>query len=111
MPRLITKLTNLWIISASAALAAQPPGGDFERVPLGKLPEGWRGAATVVATDAGQCARVPGGPNNNLRTPPAPIDPSQRCLLESDLRIDHQSMNFWVQSQTFDGAGKPQSPE
>ena len=111
MPRPITTLIHVWLLCAPTLLAAQPQGGDFERGPLGKLPEGWRGEATVVATDAGQCALVPGGANNDLRTPPVPIDPKQRCLLEFDLRIDHKSMNFWVQFQTFDADGKPQSPE
>ena len=109
--RIIATLASLWLLSASAALAAQPPGGDFERVSPGKLPAGWSGAATVVATDAGQCALVPGGSDNVLRTPPVPIDPRERCLLEFDLRIDHKSMNFWVQFQTFGADGKPQSPE
>ena len=111
MARSLAFMAAMCVICASTLHAAQPAGGGFEGVPLGKLPKGWSGAATVVATDAGQCALVPGGSDNVLRTPPVPIDPRERCLLEFDLRIDHKSMNFWVQFQTFDADGKPQSPE
>jgi len=55
MAQALATMVCLWLIPASALPAAHPAGGDFEGVPLGKLPSGWQGDGTVVTTGAGQC--------------------------------------------------------
>ena len=59
MPQTRVAMVALWGLLALMPLRAHPAGGDFEGVPLGRLPDGWLGEATVVATETGQGTLCP----------------------------------------------------